>query len=99
MPPDSNTLESISNDVEDYIAQKKVNFKIFKIDAGQEKIIELRYMTATHEEKMIVIPMARIGHVTRSSTGGNKFKIYFGDNDQEGYGFSPVVIFDKRELN
>ena len=51
-------------------------------------------MTATHHNKTIIVPMARIGHLTKSSTGETKFKIHFGDNNKEGYGFSPVVIFD-----
>lgn len=93
LSPNVNILNDISNNLEDYIAQKKVNFKIFKTDDGQEKIVELRFMTATHNHKTIIVPMARIGHITQSSEGITKFKIHFGDNNQEGYGFSPVVIF------
>jgi len=95
LAPNSTILDSLSNELEDYIAQKKVNFKIFRTDDGQQKIIELRFMTATHDKKTIITPMARIGHVTQSSSGAVKFKIHFGDNNQEGYGFSPVIIFKK----
>jgi len=42
---------------------------------------------------MITVPMARVGHITQSAEGVTKFKIHFGDNNKEGYGFSPVVIF------
>jgi len=94
LSPNLDILHSLSDEWQDYIAQKKVNFKVFKTDDGQEKIIELRFMTATHHNKTIIVPMARIGHLTKSSTGETKFKIHFGDNNKEGYGFSPVVIFD-----
>ncbi len=94
--PTLSILDEISGDLEDYIAQKKVNFKIFKTDDGQEKIIELRFMTAMHENKMIIVPMARIGHASKSPEGVSKFKIHFGDNNKEGYGFSPVIIFDRK---
>ncbi len=95
LSPSLSILEGLSGSLEDYIVQKKVNFKIFKTDDGQEKIVELRFMTAIHDNKMIIVPMARIGHLTQSPTGTTKFKIHFGDNNKEGYGFSPVVIFDK----
>lgn len=94
MSPDASILDSLANDLGDYIAQKKVDFKIFKTDDGQEKIVELRFMTATHNDKTIVVPMARIGHVSQDEMGVTKYKIHFGDNNEEGYGFSPVVIFD-----
>jgi len=86
-------LESLSDELADYIVQKKVNFKIFKTDDGQEKIVELRFMTAHHQGKSIIVPMARLGHVTEDKDGLKKYKIHFGDNNKEGYGFSPVVIF------
>jgi|GEM_PF-1947431 len=93
LAPDASILEGLAGDLEDYIAQKKVAFKIFTTDDGQEKIVELRFMTATHGDKAMVVPMARIGHVTTDAMGVQKFKIHFGDNNREGYGFSPVVIF------
>lgn len=93
LSPDLSVLEELSDDLEDYIAQKKVNFKIFKTDDGQEKIIELRFMTAFHNDEMNIVPMARLGHVTQSPEGIHKYKIHFGDNNKEGYGFSPVIIF------
>jgi len=94
LSPNATILDKITPDLKDYIAQKKVNFKIFKTTDGQEKIVELRFMTATLQQRSIIVPMARIGHVAQSSTGEKIFKIHFGDNNQEGYGFSPVIIFD-----
>lgn len=96
LSPNKDILDSLSNNLEDYIAQKNVNFKIFKTEDGKEKIIELRFMTATHNDKTIVVPMARIGRITQNTEGVTKFKIHFGDNNEEGYGFSPVIIFDKK---
>jgi len=93
--PNSTILADLAGELEDYIAQKKVNFKIFKTDDGQEKIVELRFMTAIQNQKMMIIPMARIGHITETLNGEQHFKIHFGDNNKEGYGFSPVVIFDE----
>lgn len=93
MAPNSQALDELEADLADYIAQKKVNFKIFKTDDGQEKIVELRFMTSIYEGKIIVVPMARLGHVVRGANGNDKFKIHFGDNNREGYGFSPVLIF------
>ncbi len=92
LSPNSSILEQLSDTLEDYIAQKKVQFKRFKTDDGLEKIIELRFMTATHQNKTIITPMARIGHLVQDPSGVTKFKIHFGDNNKEGYGFSPVVI-------
>lgn len=97
LAPNLDILYSLSNDLENYIAQKKVNFKIFKTDDGKEKIVELRFMTATHNNKTIVVPMARIGHVTQNLNGITEFRIHFGDNNQEGYGFSPVIILDDKK--
>jgi len=94
LEPSAAILEELSDDWEDYIAQKKVTFRIFKTDDGQEKIVELRFMTAVHNEKTIVVPMARIGHVVKNEQGNTIFKIHFGDNNKEGYGFSPVLIMD-----
>ncbi len=94
LSPDEAILNSLSEELNDYIAQKKVDFEIFRTDDGQEKIVELRFMTAQHHNKSIIVPMARIGHVVEDSNGIKKFKIHFGDNNKEGYGFSPVLIFD-----
>lgn len=96
LSPNATILDELASDLKDYIAQKKVNFKVFKTDDGQEKIIELRFMTATLNGKTIIVPMGRIGHVTQSATGANLYKIHFGDNNKEGYGFSPVVIFNEK---
>lgn len=51
-------------------------------------------MTAVHNNKMIIVPMARLGHVVKSETGNTQYKIHFGHNNKDGYGFSPVVILD-----
>ena len=94
LSPNEKILEELSAYWKDYIAQKKVHYKIFKTDDGQEKIIELRFMTAIHDKKMNIVPMARLGHVVKNKNGNTQFKIHFGDNNKEGYGFSPVVIVD-----
>ncbi len=91
--PSTKILDDLSEHWNDYIAQKKVNFKIFKTDDGQEKIVELRFMTAIHNDNMVVVPMARIGHVSESSDGNKNFHIHFADNNKIGYGFAPVCIF------
>ncbi len=96
LEPTPAILDSLSDHLEEYIAQRKVVFKIFKTEDGLEKIIELRYMTAIHNRKMMIVPMARIGHVTQEPNGTHNFKIHFGDNNKEGYGFSPVIIFDRK---
>ena len=54
-------------------------------------------MAAQHNGKSIIVPMARIGHVSQDANGRKKFKIHFGDNNKEGYGFSPVIIFDDKK--
>ncbi|HAS41524.1 MAG TPA: hypothetical protein DCS93_13670 [Microscillaceae bacterium] len=95
LSPNATILEELNPDLKDYIAQKKVNFKVFKTADGQEKIVELRFMTATLHQQTIIVPMARIGHVTQKDNGEKTFKIHFGDNNKEGYGFSPVIIFDE----
>ncbi len=94
LEPNANILKDLSGQWEDYIAQKKVTFKIFKTDDNQEKIVELRFMTAIHDKEMIIVPMARIGQVIRNKKGNTLFKIHFGDNNKAGYGFSPVIIVD-----
>lgn len=94
LEPNAKILEELSDDWKDYIAQKKVTFKVFRTDDGQEKIVELRFMTAIHNKEMIIVPMARIGHLVRKQDGNTTFKIHFGDNNKEGYGFSPVIIVE-----
>ena len=94
--PSLDILNSLSeNEIADYIAQKKVNFKIFTTDDEQEKIVELRFMTANHGDKTIIVPMARIGHIEQDASGNQRFKIHFSDNNKIGYGFCPVLIFKK----
>ncbi|WBX73225.1 hypothetical protein PG913_10195 [Tenacibaculum pacificus] len=97
LEPNKEILESLSDFWEDYIAQKKVNFKIFKTDDNQEKIVELRFMTAIQNKKTIIVPMARIGQAVKNEKGDTIFKIHFSDNNKEGYGFSPVIIFDDKK--
>mgnify|MGYP001794703023 FL=1 len=95
LSPSATILDELAPYLQDYIAQKKVNFKVFKTDDGQEKIVELRFMTATLNDQTIIVPMARLGHITQNNQGASIFKIHFGDNNKEGYGFSPVIIFDE----
>lgn len=94
--PTAATIEELGDSAVDYIAQKKVNFKIFKTADGLEKIIELRFMTASYEGQINIVPMARIGRVERLEDGRINYKIHFGDNNQEGYGFAPVVIVNDK---
>ncbi len=94
LSPSEKKLMSISDTIGDYIAQKKVNFHIFKTEDGLEKIVELRFMTAQHANGINIVPMARIGRVVRKKDGSIDYKIHFGDNNQIGYGFSPVLVFD-----
>ena len=92
LKPTAAILSELKPHLADYIAQRKVNFKLFRTDDGKEKIVELRFMTANHNGKIITVPMARIGHVSKNSDGTLSYKIHFGDNNQPGYGFSPVLI-------
>jgi hypothetical protein len=92
LSPSEEILEELRVYWKDYIAQKKVPYKIFKTEDNQEKIIELRFMTAFYNGKTIIIPMARVGQVMQDESGNTQFKIHFGDNNKEGYGFSPVII-------
>jgi len=97
LSPNEKILDELSAHWEDYIAQKKVTYKIFKTDDNQEKIVELRFMTAIHNKEMIIVPMARLGHVVKNEQGNTVFKIHFGDNNKDGYGFSPVIILDDKK--
>ena len=97
LSPNEQILRELTPHWPDYIAQKKVHYCIFKTDDGQEKIVELRFMTAIHNEEMIIVPMARLGHVLRNKQGNIVYKIHFGDNNKEGYGFSPVVMIDRKK--
>ncbi|WPD23959.1 MAG: hypothetical protein SD837_05210 [Candidatus Electrothrix scaldis] len=94
LTPSEEVLDSLADVQEEYIAQRKVDYTTFITDDGQEKIVELRFMTARHNEQVITVPMARIGHVERDQDGRKAYKIHFGDNNMAGYGFSPVLIFN-----
>ncbi|MCI5158271.1 MAG: hypothetical protein D3906_07470, partial [Candidatus Electrothrix sp. AUS1_2] len=95
LAPSEEVLDSLSDVLEDYIAQRKVDYTTFVTDDGQEKIVELRFMTARHNERVITVPMARIGHVERNQDGRKAYKIHFGDNNMPGYGFAPVLVFNE----
>lgn len=95
LSPSEEVLDKLSDVLGEYIAQKKVDYTTFVTDDGQEKIVELRFMTARHNEQTITVPMARIGHVHRDQAGRKAYKIHFGDNNMAGYGFSPVLIFNE----
>ncbi|MFC5047229.1 hypothetical protein ACFSTE_08100 [Aquimarina hainanensis] len=94
LSPSPATATELQGITHQYIAQKKIAYTTFKTDDGQEKIIELRFMTAHHQDQCIIVPMARIGHVVRTTDGSVFYKIHFADNNQKGYGFSPVLIFE-----
>ncbi|MCI5120979.1 MAG: hypothetical protein D3908_07300, partial [Candidatus Electrothrix sp. AUS4] len=95
LAPSEEVLDSLADVQEEYIAQRKVDYTTFITDDGQEKIVELRFMTARHNEQVITVPMARIGHVEPEQAGRKAYKIHFGDNNMAGYGFSPVLIFNE----
>ncbi|RWX46009.1 hypothetical protein H206_00079 [Candidatus Electrothrix aarhusensis] len=95
LSPSEEVLDDLADVLDEYIAQKKVDYTTFITDDGQEKIVELRFMTARHNEQTITVPMARIGHVHRDQAGRKSYKIHFGDNNMAGYGFSPVLIFNE----
>lgn len=96
LSPNEAILKSIiqKNELSHYIAQQKIHYKKFITDDGQEKIIELRFLTAHQGEQMHIIPMARIGHCEQGENGAEVYKIHFGDNNRMGYGFAPVLVFD-----
>ncbi len=93
--PSERVLDELAEVLDEYIAQKKVDYTTFITDDGQEKIVELRFMTARYNEQTITVPMARIGHVDRDQAGRKAYKVHFGDNNMGGYGFSPVLIFNE----
>ena len=81
------------NSLLDYIAQRKVEYKIFKTDDGQEKIVELRFMTAHSNDQINIIPIARIGHYIENKNNTRTYKIHLSDNNVLGYGLAPTLIF------
>ncbi len=95
LPTEAILMKLIANEtISNYIAQRKVNYHIFKTDDGLDKIIELRFMTAHTANTLNIIPMARIGHVLKNANNSLSYKIHFGDNNKPGYGFAPVLIFE-----
>ncbi len=94
--PNIRILEELAreNMLDRYIAQQKIPFEVFRTGDDLEKIVELRFMTVQSDDRLLVTPMARIGHVHRTREGGIVYKIHFGDNNMPGYGFCPVLIFD-----
>lgn len=78
-----------------YIAQRKVEYERFRTGDGQEKIVEVRLMTVQSTEALLVVPMARIGHVQTAEDGRSVHRIHFGDNNRPGYGFCPTLIVDQ----
>lgn len=83
-----------SHTLNDYIVQKKVDFEAFYTADGEEKIVEVRFITIQSLDKLLVVPMARIGHIRKNENGEISYHIHFGQNNKAGYGFCPVVIFD-----
>ena len=79
---------------ERYIAQQKIPFEVFRTGDELKKIVELRFMTVQSDEKLLVVPMARIGHAEHNAQGEAVYKVHFGDNTMPGYGFAPVLIFE-----
>ncbi|MCI5141586.1 MAG: hypothetical protein D3909_07635, partial [Candidatus Electrothrix sp. ATG1] len=93
LSPSEEMLDNLGDVLNQYIAQRKVHYTTFITDDGQEKIVELRFMTARNMDQTITVPMARIGHIDRDQAGRKSYKIHFGDNNMDGYGLSPVLIF------
>jgi len=96
LSPTADILKKLASEncLSNYIAQQKVNYKIFKTDDNLEKVIELRFMTAHSENSINIVPLARIGHYTTDVQGNKIYKIHFGDNNRLGYGLAPVLIFE-----
>lgn len=92
--PNEKELKKIEDKTENYIAQNKIKYKLFKTDDHFEKIVELRFMTGVFKGKLNIVPMARVGHVEKGKGGSLNYKIHFSDNNKMGFGFSPVIIFD-----
>ncbi len=78
----------------DYIAQRKVEYERFYTGDGQKKIVEFRLMTVQSEDALLVVPMARIGHVRTTEDGRSVHHIHFGENNRPGYGFCPTLILE-----
>ncbi len=51
-------------------------------------------MSVQSEERLIVVPMARIGHMKTHPGGRETCHIHFGENNKPGLGFCPVLIVD-----
>ena len=81
------------NRVNEYLAQKKIHFKPFLTADGKTKIVELRLMFVQSESELIAVPMARIGHLHTHTSGTLEARIHFGQNNQAGYGFAPVLLY------
>ncbi|MCI5209762.1 MAG: hypothetical protein D3910_13435 [Candidatus Electrothrix sp. ATG2] len=95
LSPSEEVLDNLADVLDEYIAQKKVDYTTFITDDGQKKIVELRFMTARYNEQTITVPMARIGHVHQDQKGQKAYRIHFADNNMGGYGLSPVLIFNE----
>jgi hypothetical protein len=94
LPNDENLAELTRlNTFNEYIVQKKVEFESFFTDDGEEKIVELRFITVQSLDKLLVVPMARIGHIRKDKNAQTTYHIHFGENNKVGYGFCPVVVF------
>ncbi|KPA12712.1 hypothetical protein MHK_007080 [Candidatus Magnetomorum sp. HK-1] len=94
--PTLDILERLKREqtLERYIAQHKIAFDVFRTGDGLEKIVELRFMTVQSDGRLLVVPMARIGHIYQNSDGEVSYHIHFGENNIPGYGLCPVVIFE-----
>ena len=93
--PNAHLLDRLTRErsLDSYVAQGKVEFERFHTGDGQTKIVELRFMSVQSSDRLLVVPMARIGHVEMSAEGRSVYCIHFGDNNRPGYGFCPVLIF------
>lgn len=94
--PSAEILEMLTRGgtLSEYIAQRKIEYERFRTGDGREKIVEFRLMTVQSAEDLLVVPMARIGHVETVEDGRSLHRIHFGENNMPGYGFCPTLILD-----
>lgn len=94
--PGQNLLDRLTEEDQlgEYIAQSRVDFERFQTGDGLEKIVELRFMSVQSEDRLLLVPMARIGHMKTHPGGRQTCHIHFGENNSPGLGFCPVLIVD-----
>ena len=94
--PGRSLLDQLTEEeqLDEYIAQRRVDFERFQTGDGQEKIVELRFMSVQSADRLLVVPMARVGHIKTHPGGRQTCHIHFGENNKPGLGFCPVLVVD-----